>query len=55
VMLAEAMVDDFANAFQGVTPADAEALADAFAFEHCIVRERLADALRRSSLADFPV
>lgn len=54
VMLAEAMVDDFANAFHGLTSDDAEALADVFAFEKCLVRERLADTLRRSSLADFP-
>ena len=51
VMFAEAMVDDFANAFQGVTPADAEALADAFALENCLVRERLADTLRQAALA----
>ncbi len=35
VMLAEAMVDDFARAFEGVRPDEAERLADAFAFEEC--------------------
>jgi len=49
VMLAEAMVDDFARAFEGVGPDDAEALADAFAFENCLVREPLAAALRRAA------
>ena len=49
VMLAEAMVDDFARAFEGVTPDEAERLADAFAFERGIVRTRLADILRGST------
>ena len=47
VMLAEAMVGDFARAFAGVGPDDAERLADAFAFENCIIREPLAAILRR--------
>lgn len=46
VMLAEAMVDDFARAFTDVGPDEAERLADAFAFENCVRRERLADVLR---------
>ena len=54
-MLAEAIVDDFAAAFRGLEPAEAEALADAFAFENCGVRERLASVLRASMSADFPV
>ena len=33
-MLAEAMVGEFARAFHGVGPAEAESLADAFAFEN---------------------
>lgn len=45
VMLAEAMVDEFARAFEGVTPAQAESLADAFAFENCLVRTELASIL----------
>jgi aryl-phospho-beta-D-glucosidase BglC (GH1 family) len=55
VMLAEAMVDEFAAAFRGVGPDEAEALADAFSFENCVVRERLASILRVSMSADFPV
>jgi endoglucanase len=49
VMLAEAMVGEFARSFAGVAPADAERLADAFAFENCSVREPLAATLRRSA------
>jgi hypothetical protein len=48
VMLAEAMVDDFARAFEGVTPDQAEQLADAFAFRRCVIRDRLAELLQRS-------
>ena len=55
VMLAEAMVDDFAEAFTGVTPDEAESLADAFAFSECVVRERLAGILQRSLEPSFPV
>ncbi|MGR0321093.1 glycoside hydrolase family 5 protein [Agromyces sp. ZXT2-3] len=49
VMLAEAMVDDFARAFEGVGPVEAERLADAFAFEASRVREPLAAILARAS------
>ena len=48
VMLAEAMVDDFAKAFEGVDPDEAEVLAGAFAFENCLVRIDLAEAIRAS-------
>ncbi len=41
VMLAEAMVGDYARAFTGVSADEAESLADAFAFENCVRRERL--------------
>lgn len=51
VMLAEAMVDDFARAFDGVTPEEAESLADAFAFRNCRVRDRLARVLRAAAAA----
>jgi len=47
VMLAEAMVGEFARSFAGVGPDDAESLADAFAFENCIIREPLAAILRQ--------
>lgn len=46
VMLAEAMVDDYANAFRGVGPAEAEALADDFSFSRCVIRDGLAETLR---------
>jgi endoglucanase len=49
VMLAEAMVGDFARAFDGVQPDEAERLADAFAFEHCLVRRPLAAILREAA------
>ena len=49
VMLAEAMVDDFARAFEGVRPDEAERLADAFAFGECRVREPLARILGSSA------
>lgn len=48
VMLAEAMVDEFARAFEGVQPDEAERLADAFAFRENRVREPLAGLLRDS-------
>ena len=48
-MLAEAMVDEFARAFTGVGPDEAESLADAFSFRNCRVREGLATILRRAA------
>jgi len=45
VMLAEAMVDDFARCFAGVDLDGAERLADGFAFANCQVRTPLADIL----------
>jgi len=49
VMLAEAMVDEFARAFEGVGPDEAERLADAFAFRNCRIREGLAAILERAA------
>ncbi|MFE7843715.1 glycoside hydrolase family 5 protein [Microbacterium sp. NPDC057407] len=49
VMLAEAMVDEFARAFEGVGADEAERLADAFAFSNCRIREGLAETLRRAA------
>ena len=46
VMLAEAMVDDYAGAFAGVTPDHARDLPDAFAFSNVCTRSRLADIIR---------
>ncbi|SEF18763.1 glycoside hydrolase family 5 protein [Jiangella alba] len=54
VMLAEAMVGDFAKAFEGVTPDEAERLADSFALERCRVRENLAEVLRRAAAVGEP-
>ena len=48
VMLAEAMVDDYARVFRGVTPREAAELAGDFAFDRCVVREPLAEILRGS-------
>lgn len=49
VMLAEAMVDEFARAFAGVGPDEAEALADAFAIRNCRIRHGLSTILRRAA------
>jgi endoglucanase len=49
VMLAEAMLDEFARAFDGVPPDEAERLADAFAFDAVQVREPLAAILGRAA------
>jgi aryl-phospho-beta-D-glucosidase BglC (GH1 family) len=48
ILLAEPLVDDFARCFEGVTPAEAEALADSFRFDRCTVRTRLAEQLKNS-------
>lgn len=48
VMLAEAMVGDFARAFEGVGPHEAEGLADAFSFGSSRLREPLAAILSRA-------
>jgi endoglucanase len=50
IMLAEALVGDFAMAFEGVTPEEAERLADSFALAQCDVRERLAGVLCRAAV-----
>ena len=49
VMLAEAMVDDYARAFTGVTPDEASELAGAFALANARTRSRLADILRTAA------
>ena len=51
VILAEAMVGDFATAFEGVGPDEAERLADSFALGQCQVRKTLAEVLRQASAA----
>ncbi|HEX5087936.1 MAG TPA: cellulase family glycosylhydrolase [Nocardioides sp.] len=45
VMLAEAMVDEYAAAFAGLTPEEAAGLADAFALPNARTRSRLADII----------
>ena len=47
-MLAEPMVDDFGRCFAGVTPDQAEELADSFALGACVRRERLLEVIRQS-------
>ena len=49
VLLAEAMVGDFAACFEGVTPDEAETLADAFRFDQCDRREPLIEILTAAS------
>ena len=49
VLLAEAMVGDFAACFEGVAPEEAEALADAFRFDQCNRREPLIEILTSAS------
>ena len=45
ILLAEPLVDDFARCFKGLDPAQAEALADGFRFDRCVVRTPLAELL----------
>jgi endoglucanase len=45
ILLAEPLVRDFARCFDGLEPAQAEALADCFRFERCVVRKPLAELL----------
>jgi len=49
VLLAEALVGDYARCFEGLNAGEAEKLADAFQLKHCVRRERLADLLRAGS------
>jgi len=46
ILLAEPLVQDFGRCFEGVQPAEAEALADCFRFDRCTVRTRLAELLQ---------
>jgi aryl-phospho-beta-D-glucosidase BglC (GH1 family) len=45
MLLAEPMVEDFARCFVGVGAAEAAELADAFAFDACVVRQPLVERL----------
>jgi endoglucanase len=46
ILLAEPLVDEFAERFRGVSADEAAALAGSFAFERCAQRTELADLLR---------
>ena len=45
ILLAEPMVADFARCFEGVSPDEAEALADCFRLDRCVRRRRLLETL----------
>lgn len=45
IMLSEPLVDQYAAAFAGVTPDEAEDLADSFALDRCVRRKELIDVL----------
>lgn len=55
IMLAEALVDDFGECFRGVSPEQAETLADSFRLEHCVSREPLVEILSQAAGSDGPV
>jgi aryl-phospho-beta-D-glucosidase BglC (GH1 family) len=46
ILLAEPLVDDFGRCFEGLSPEEAESLADSFALERCDRRDALAEILR---------
>ena len=47
ILLAEAMVPEFARRFEGVTPGEIDELMDSFRLDHCVHRTRLEDLLTR--------
>jgi endoglucanase len=47
ILLAEPLVEEFAACFAGVSPADAEELAESFAYPSCQPNEQIAALLRR--------
>lgn len=51
VMLAEAMVDEYAALFEGISATDATHLADAFDFDGCIAREPVVQILAAAAKA----
>jgi hypothetical protein len=48
ITFAQPLVREYAELFRGLGEDELVALADSFAFEHCAVREQLADQLKRS-------
>lgn len=49
ILLAEPLVDRFAQAFAGVTPDEAAVLASSFRFENCVERTELSTVLREAA------
>ncbi len=49
ILLAEPLVDEFGRCFEGVTPAEAEALADSFRLDQCTRRDSLLEILKAGS------
>jgi len=49
ILLAEPMAEDFARCFNGLSGDQAAALAESFAFERCVRRERLCEILRQAA------
>ena len=45
ILLAEPLVREFERCFEGLEPVAAEALADCFRFDRCVVRKPLAELL----------
>jgi aryl-phospho-beta-D-glucosidase BglC (GH1 family) len=54
ILLAEPMVDDFRRCFEGLSPEQAEALADCFRFDRCVVREELTQMLAAEATLSRP-
>lgn len=46
ILLAEPLVDEFAQCFEGAGTLEAAELAGSFSFDHCVPRSELADVLR---------
>jgi hypothetical protein len=54
ILLAEPMVADFERCFEGLSPDDAEALADDFRLDRCVQRRRLVEILRTRRKTSSP-
>lgn len=49
ILLAEPLVDEFAHCFEGITPEEAEVLAESFQLDQCVRRDGILEILRTSS------
>ena len=49
VLLAEPLVDEFAECFRGLDAEQLDALADSFGLDRCVRREPLLDLLREAA------